>query len=197
MFTGIIEACGEVVQTERIHNILTVRVRSPISANLKVDQSVSHDGVCLTVVAVQNDIHTVQLVQETLDKSHFQGLKEGAIINLERAMSAADRFEGHLVQGHVDGTGQLISVRDGMYTFSYPLTHAKLLVEKGSVCVNGVSLTVARLLDETFTVAIIPYTLANTNFNQISPGSIANLEFDILGKYLIRMIELRDGSGDK
>lgn len=192
MFTGIIEASGEVVNSEFSDGILTLLIRSALSSELKVDQSVAHDGVCLTVVQVNGDTHTVQLVHETLERSHFHKIKEGDVLNLERAMPAFGRFEGHLVQGHVDGMGQLTSVQDGMYTFSYPLAYAKLLVEKGSICVNGISLTVAKLHDSTFTVAIIPYTLAHTNFNRMAPGILVNLEFDILAKHLARIIELRD-----
>ena len=170
MFTGIIEACGEVVNSVLDKDILTLEIRSPISSALKVDQSIAHDGVCLTVVQVKNDIHAVQLVRETLERSHFHQIKTGDVINLERAMPAAGRFEGHIVQGHVDGMGEFVGIEDGLYTFRYPQPYAKYLVEKGSICVNGISLTVARLV----------------------PGMQVNLEFDILAKHLARIIELRE-----
>lgn len=191
MFTGIVEITGDVIRIERTGDILNVTVRSGISSELKVDQSVAHNGVCLTVIAVMDDMHTVQLVQETLERSHFNTIMSGAVINLERSMPATGRFEGHLVQGHVDCMGQLIAVKDGIYFFRYPIVHAKLLVEKGSVCVNGVSLTIASLEGDIFGVAIIPYTLANTNFHNMTPGALVNLEFDILAKHIARMMELR------
>lgn len=192
MFTGIIETTGEVIQVERSETIMTLVIRSTISSELRVDQSVAHNGVCLTVVATDSDTHTVQLVQETLDRSNFNSIKSGDVLNLERSMLASARFEGHIVQGHVDATGSLVTIKDGIYTFRYPASYAKLLVEKGSVCINGISLTVAALDTDTFGVAIIPYTLANTTFNKLSPGSIVNLEFDILAKHLVRIMDLRE-----
>lgn len=194
MFTGIIETTGVVIQVDRSDTIMTLVIRSSISSELRVDQSVSHNGVCLTIVAVNDDTHNVQLVQETLNRSNFETVKPGDILNLERSMLASARFEGHIVQGHVDATGSLVNIKDGIYTFSYPASYAKLIGEKGSVCVNGISLTVTALDAETFGVAIIPYTLEHTNFKQLQPGSLVNLEFDILAKHLVRLIELRDGN---
>jgi len=190
MFTGIIETIGEVVSVLGHDDILEMAVRSSISQDLRIDQSVNHNGVCLTVVHTGHGIHRVQLVKETCDRSTFGSIKAGDLVNLERAMPASGRFEGHIVQGHVDCTGTVAEIADGRYEFAYPEKYARLLVGKGSVCVNGVSLTVAALGGSTFTVAIIPYTLEHTNFSQLKAGDAVNLEFDILGKYLIRMAEL-------
>ena len=190
MFTGIIETIGEVMTVLRHDNIMEMTVRSGISADLHVDQSVAHDGVCLTVVHVTGDHHRVQLVEETCARSTFREVKTGQILNLERAMPADGRFEGHLVQGHVDCTGELIGIHAGIYTFRFPDAHARFLVEKGSICVNGVSLTVAALTADTFGVAIIPYTLEHTSFRKLKAGDQVNLEFDILGKYLARWQQL-------
>ena len=192
MFTGIVERIGEVVAIDRTETTFDLIVRSGISSALRVDQSVSHDGVCLTVVAVNGDTHTVQLVQETLDRTTFHRINVGDTLNLERSMRANGRFEGHIVQGHVDGMGHLISIKNGIYTFRYPEVYAHLIAEKGSICINGISLTVAALTRDTFGVAIIPYTLANTNFHTLSPGSAVNLEFDILAKHLARITDLRE-----
>jgi riboflavin synthase len=190
MFTGIIETVGEVVAVLGHDEIVEMTVRSSVSSELKVDQSVNHNGVCLTIVHVSNGMHRVQLVRETIARSNFKDVKAGDSINLERAMQASGRYEGHVVQGHVDVTGEVVNIVDGLYEISYDETNAPLLVEKGSVCINGVSLTIARLSDETFSVAIIPYTLDHTNFNQLKVGDLVNVEFDILGKYLVRMISL-------
>ena len=179
------------METEKKGTILNLTLRSSISDKLKVDQSVSHDGVCLTIVEVKDHTHRVQLVDETLRRSHFAQVKKGESINLERSMSASGRFEGHIVQGHVDCTGKVISVKDGVYTIQYPVDFAKYVVEKGSICVNGVSLTIASLREDMFSVAIIPYTLEYTNFKDLSPGDIVNLEFDILAKHLARIIDLQ------
>jgi riboflavin synthase len=192
MFTGIIESMGEVVSIDRNENTLDLIVRSGISSLLQIDQSVAHDGVCLTIVRATDDTHTVQLVQETLDRTTFHRMHIGDKLNLERSMPANGRFEGHIVQGHIDGVGHLISIENGIYTFSYPQGFAKLIAEKGSICVNGISLTVANLTNDRFGVAIIPHTLANTNFNTLIPGSIVNLEFDILAKHLVRIMDLRE-----
>ncbi len=191
MFTGIIETIGEVIGIENTDDILNLIVHSGISSELRVDQSVAHDGVCLTVVNVVDDTHKVQLVKETLHRTNFKSIRIGDEINLERSMPANGRFEGHIVQGHVDGVGHLISVENGLYTFSYPQVYAKLMTQKGSICVNGISLTVATLTDNTFGVAIIPHTLAHTNFKSMTPSTVVNLEFDILAKHLTRMIEVR------
>jgi riboflavin synthase len=191
MFTGIIESIGEVVETSNAGAILTLTIRSGISAQLKRDQSVSHNGVCLTVVSVQNDTHSVQLVAETIDRSAFGSVRMGDRINLERSLPVSGRFEGHIVQGHVDGVGTLLSIDDGIFMFRYPPVFSAYLIEKGSVCVHGVSLTVARLIDDTFGVALIPHTLQFTNFADLKPGTDINLEFDMIAKHLIRLLELR------
>lgn len=192
MFTGIIEATGEVVTVLTHDDIVELTVRSPISVELEVDQSVCHDGVCLTIVHVSEEMHRVQIVHETCERSTFKHIKKGDIINLERSMPANGRFEGHIVQGHVDTTGTFISIENGIYLFRYPTQYAQYLVDKGSVCINGVSLTVARLAGDTFGVAIIPYTLEYTNFHYIKPETEVNLEFDILGKYILRRAELQE-----
>jgi len=190
MFTGIIEATGLVDGTRWQGDIFEMTIRSDISSFLHVDQSVSHDGVCLTVVGVSGDTHRVQLVRETLERSHFKTIGTGSLINLERAMPANGRFEGHFVQGHVDCEGEIVSIKDGIYSIRYPGAYAKYLTEKGSVSVNGVSLTVARLSEDVFGVAIIPYTLSHTNFRDLAPGSKVNLEFDMLAKHIVRVIQL-------
>jgi riboflavin synthase len=191
MFTGIIETMATVIGAERKGTLLELTLQSGISAQLHIDQSVSHNGVCLTVIDVLDDTHRVQLVEETLRRSAFGQTGIGDSINLERAMPADGRFEGHIVQGHVDCTGHVLSIDNGMYTIGYPAEYARFLVQKGSVCVDGVSLTVAGLGDNTFSVAIIPYTYDHTTFGSYSEGDRVNLEFDILGKYLLRMQELK------
>ena len=190
MFTGIIESLGEVVTIEEQQGgVIRLGIRSNVSDELKVDQSVAHDGVCLTVVEQGNGIHYLQLVPETITRSRFSEIKLGEHLNIERAMRANARLDGHFVQGHVDATGVMRDRDEQEYfTFSYPAEYRGLLVDKGSVCINGVSLTVAGLTDETFKVALIPYTLEHTNLGELKPGSSVNLEFDILGKYVVRNI---------
>ena len=192
MFTGIVETIGEIVGLERSADHVDLMIRSSISADLSPDQSVCHDGVCLTVVAVSQNTHTVQLVTETLERSHFRTAGIGDQVNLERSVPASGRFEGHFVQGHVDSTGQLIATDHEIWTFRYPLKYSRLLVEKGSICVNGVSLTVVRVKGDTFSVAVIPYTLSKTNFNRLSPGAPVNLEFDIIAKHILRQYDLHE-----
>lgn len=188
MFTGIIETLGTIQSIEREGENINLEIQSSISAELKVDQSVSHNGVCLTVVATGQNTHTVTCIQETLDKSNLGELKQGAVVNLERAMLANARLDGHMVQGHVDTTGICTSVEnaDGSwyYRFSYKKNPLHLLVNKGSVCVNGVSLTVVDPGEDKFSVAIIPYTYEHTTFKNIKAGDTINLEFDIIGKYI-------------
>ena len=188
MFTGIIEALGTVEKIEQEGSNYHFHIQSPISDQLKVDQSLAHDGVCLTVVAQENQTHVVTAIEETILRSSLGQIKEGGQLNLERAMAANGRLDGHIVQGHVDTTATCTKVeeRDGSwyYFFRYQPTEEHLLVDKGSVCINGVSLTVVSPKDDEFSVAIIPYTYENTNFKDIHPGDIVNLEFDILGKYI-------------
>ncbi|WP_116105698.1 riboflavin synthase [Lewinella sp. IMCC34191] len=188
MFTGIIEAAGEVTRIEREGDNVHVTVRSPISTALKIDQSLSHDGVCLTVVAQDEDTHTVTAIRETLNRTRLGEWQEGTRVNLERAMQAGGRLDGHIVQGHVDTVGTCLEVTEagGSWYYTIGYTSDDLLVDKGSVCINGVSLTVVDPDDTSFRVAIIPYTYEHTNFKHLRPGDKVNLEFDILGKYIAR-----------
>jgi riboflavin synthase len=192
MFTGIIESLGEVLLIEREGTNNRLQVRSQISAELKIDQSISHNGVCLTVVDVQGDIHSVVAVQETLTRSNLGALAKGSKINLERCMLNNGRFDGHIVQGHVDQTGIVKSIENKngswLFRFEYDPAQGNITVEKGSVCVNGVSLTCFNSTDNGFSVAIIPYTYEHTNFHQLKAGDSVNLEFDIIGKYVQKLI---------
>ena len=194
MFTGIIESLGFVRRIEQEGTNLHFYIQSPISSSLKIDQSIAHNGTCLTVVAIEGDIHTVTAIEETLIRTNLGQLKEGSLVNLERAMQANGRLDGHIVQGHVDATAICTGVdeRDGSwyYRFRYQPTEEHLLVDKGSVCINGVSLTVVEPKGEMFSVAIIPYTHEHTNFNTLQEGDTVNLEFDIIGKYIARYAKL-------
>ena len=190
MFTGIVESLGEIVDiNEELDNIHFI-VRSEISPELKIDQSLSHSGVCLTVVDIEKNCHTVTAVKETLDKSALKNLKKGDIFNLERAMKLGGRLDGHLVQGHVDDIAKCVDVKmnegSWIFTFSFNEKFKNLIIEKGSICINGVSLTVFNLTNNSFDVTIIPYTYDNTNFNKINIGDIVNIEYDMIGKYLAR-----------
>jgi riboflavin synthase len=190
MFTGIIESLGIVENISLSGTNKEFTIFSSISNELKIDQSLAHNGVCLTVTAIENGRHQVTAIDETLQRSNLGHLKVGQSINLERAMSGLSRFDGHLVQGHVDTVGSVTEVidKDGswIFTFNFPEENEHLLVDKGSVCVNGVSLTVNNPTHNTFQVAIIPYTFDHTTFNHLNPGDSVNLEFDILGKYIAR-----------
>ena len=192
MFTGIIEALGKVEKIEKEGSNVHFTFSSPISDQLKIDQSVSHNGVCLTVVALGDQRHTVTAIQETLDKSNLGQLKPGDEVNLERAMIAGSRLDGHMVQGHVDTTGQCTLVKevDGSwyYHFTYTPTPEHLLVDKGSICINGVSLTVVKAEGDDFSVAIIPYTYEHTTFKHLRAGDRVNLEFDVIGKYIAKYL---------
>lgn len=194
MFTGIIEAQGTLVRIDREGSNIHFTLSSAISEELKIDQSVAHDGVCLTVVAIGGGRHQVTAIEETLKRSKLGDWVVGSAINLERAMKADARLDGHMVQGHVDATARCtaVDVRDGSwyYRFQYEPTEEHLLVDKGSVCVNGVSLTVVEPVGDTFSVAIIPYTYEHTNFHQLQAGDQVNLEFDIIGKYIARYARL-------
>lgn len=193
MFTGIIETIGTVISTEEKGANKIFTIASSVSGELKVDQSVSHDGVCLTVTHVSDGMHTVEAVQETISRTTLKEWKPGSKINLERAISANARIDGHFVQGHVDTVTEIVSIEDKKgsweFTFYLPEKEKLLIVEKGSVAINGVSLTVARLKKRKFSVAIIPYTFDNTNFSALKKGDMVNIEFDILGKYIRRMIK--------
>jgi len=199
MFTGIIEAMGKVRRLQREGGNVHIHVHSSISQELKVDQSLSHNGVCLTVVEAGVDYHVVTAIEETLQRSNLGDLREGSLVNLERAMRSDGRLDGHIVQGHVDATATCTAVdeRDGSwyYRFQYTPTEEHLLVDKGSITVNGVSLTVVAPKDDHFSVTIIPYTWEHTNFNTIQPGDTVNLEFDIIGKYIARYVRLYMKSG--
>ena len=193
MFTGITESIGEVIAIEPTGSNLTFSIRSVLAPELKVDQSVSHNGVCLTVTDVRTDQYRVTAIDETLQKTNLGEWKVGTKVNLERCMPANGRFDGHIVQGHVDQTAVCTRVesRDGswLFDFHYDAAAGNLTVEKGSISVNGVSLTVFNSTDDSFRVAIIPYTYENTNFHDLKPGNRVNLEFDIVGKYLQKMMK--------
>jgi riboflavin synthase len=193
MFTGIIETIGQVSSLEQEGSNLHIRVRSSVSDELKIDQSVSHNGVCLTVVGVAPGEHTVTAIAETLQKSNLGTLKAGSLVNLERCMVANGRFDGHIVQGHVDQTAQCIALTelDGswVFTFQYDPSTGNVTVEKGSVAVNGISLTVVNSQSDCFSVAIIPYTYEHTNLQEVKPGDTVNLEFDVIGKYVARLLD--------
>jgi riboflavin synthase len=191
MFTGIIETLGEVTNLRHDQGNLHITVESSISSELKIDQSVAHNGVCLTVVALADGKHTVTAIEETLDKTDLSLLKVGDPVNLERCMQMNGRLDGHIVQGHVDQTALCTEFKelDGSweYTFEYDAVPGNVTVEKGAVCVNGISLTVINSKSNSFSVAIIPYTFEHTNLKQVCKGSIVNLEFDIIGKYVARL----------
>ena len=194
MFTGIIETTGEVLDIQEEGTNRHFKVGSPISNELKVDQSLSHDGVCLTVVEIGDGWHVVTAIEETLKRSKLGHWQVGEPVNLERSMAANGRLDGHIVQGHVDATAicREVDEREGSwyFRFSYQPSPENLLVDKGSVCVNGVSLTVVEPHEDLFSVAIIPYTWEHTNFRDIRPGDVVNLEFDIIGKYIGRYFEI-------
>lgn len=194
MFTGIIEALGKVEKVERERGNMILTISSPVSGELKVDQSVSHNGACLTVVACDQRTHRVVLIDETLRKTNFDEIQEGDEVNLERCLSFNGRLDGHLVQGHVDLTGTCVSVEDQNGSWKYTVHYAKdsgfVTVPKGSVCLNGISLTVVDSFPGGFSVAIIPYTFEHTTMKQVQKGSKMNIEFDIIGKYIARYAEL-------
>lgn len=195
MFTGIVETLGTVKELRRDNDNLHITVKASITPELKIDQSVSHNGVCLTVVSINDDNYTVTAIRETLEKTNLGNWKEGDIINLERGMKLGDRLDGHIVQGHVDQTGICKSVEPAngswYYTFEYDKNLSNITIEKGSITVNGVSLTVVNSKENEFSVAIIPYTYEHTNFKHINTGTVINLEFDVIGKYVSRINELR------
>lgn len=196
MFSGIIENMATVVAVQRDKENIDLTLECPFADELSIDQSVAHNGVCLTVVALEGNTYTVTAMKETLDRSNLGLLKEGDKVNVERSMMLNGRLDGHIVQGHVDQTATCINKRDAdgstYYTFEYRLDREMarkgyFTVDKGSVTVNGVSLTVCEPTDNTFTVAIIPYTHDHTNFCNIEVGTVVNIEFDILGKYIARL----------
>lgn len=192
MFTGIIEASGTLEFIQQHQTNRNFCIRSTISHELRVDQSVAHNGVCLTVTKVENDTHWVTAIDETLQKSTLGDLVVGDEVNLERCMVANGRFDGHIVQGHVDQVGVCTSFQDEegswLFDFEYDPSHGNVTVEKGSICINGVSLTCFHSTENGFRVAIIPYTFEHTNFKKLLLGSRVNLEFDIVGKYVKRLM---------
>jgi riboflavin synthase len=193
MFTGIIETLGKITDLQYDQGNLHITVGSTIADQLKIDQSVAHNGVCLTVIAIADGLHTVTAIEETLNKTSLGNLKTGDLVNLERCMQMNARLDGHIVQGHVDQTAicTVFKELDGSweYTFEYDLSIGNVTVEKGSICVNGISLTVVNSQANSFSVAIIPYTYEHTNLQQVRVGSVVNLEFDIIGKYVARLMQ--------
>ena len=191
MFTGIVEALAKVYNIKKEESNIHITLESSISSELKIDQSISHNGVCLTVVSCNEKFYTVTAIKETLDKTNLGKLEVGDIVNIERAMKLGDRLDGHIVQGHVDQTAKCISIKtlDGSwnYTFRYDKNSDNVTIEKGSITVNGVSLTVVNSKENEFSVAIIPYTYENTNFKKIEVGHNVNLEFDMIGKYITKL----------
>lgn len=191
MFTGIIETLGRIHEIKKDQNNLHVTVDSSITNELKVDQSVSHNGICLTVVAIKDSLYTVTAIEETILKTNIGEWQEGDIVNLERGMKLSDRLDGHIVQGHVDQTGTCINIEEANgswnYTFEYNKDLNNITIPKGSITVNGVSLTVVNSKTNEFSVSIIPYTFENTNFKNFKIGTKINLEFDVVGKYIARL----------
>lgn len=195
MFTGIIEDIGTVSNLKTELDNLHITVKSTMTPELKIDQSVAHNGICLTVVAINSNEYTVTAIKETLNKTNLNTLKIGDQINLERAMKLGDRLDGHIVQGHVDQTAVCTHVEETngswIFSFDYDASLNNITIEKGSITINGTSLTVINSKKDSFSVAIIPYTYNHTNFNTFKKGTIVNLEFDVLGKYVSRLLELR------
>lgn len=195
MFTGIIEGLGVVDNLKKEQDNLHITIKSDITPELKIDQSIAHNGVCLTVVSKIKNNYTVTAIKETLSKTNLKDLALGDNINLERAMKLGDRLDGHIVQGHVDqiGTCKFISEVNGswVFTFSYDESHGNMTIEKGSITINGVSLTVVNSEKNQFSVAIIPYTYQHTNFKNLNKGDSVNLEFDVLGKYIKKLYEMQ------
>jgi riboflavin synthase len=189
MFTGIIEQIAEVVKVESEGSNVHISLKSTITSELKIDQSVAHNGVCLTVVKINGDKYIVTAIKETLDKSNIGLLVVGSKVNIERCLKVGDRLDGHMVQGHVDQTAKCVEVKKENGSYVYTFKHNEsdnMTVEKGSVCVNGISLTVVNSKDTSFSVAIIPYTHEHTNFHELKEGSVVNIEYDILGKYILK-----------
>ena len=191
MFTGIIETLGVITNMVKEQDNLHLTIKSSITNELKIDQSVAHNGVCLTVVGVHDDEYSVTAIKETLSKTNIGNLKIASFVNLERAMKLGDRLDGHLVQGHVDETGLCTRIENQngstVFTFEYTSEKNNITIEKGSITINGISLTVINSTDTSFSVAIIPYTFNNTSFKNLSVNDTVNLEFDVIGKYVSRL----------
>lgn len=196
MFTGIIETTGTVKEVIPNGSNRTFWITSPLSGELKPDQSVSHNGVCLTVEEIRENEHRVTAIEETLQKTSLGGWEPGTTVNIERCLPATGRFDGHFVQGHVDATGtcKKIKTKNGSWEFriEFPKKFAELVIEKGSICVDGISLTAFDVTGKSFVVAVIPYTHEHTNIRQLEKGGRVNLEFDLLGKYLLRRLSLKE-----
>lgn len=190
MFTGIIEQLGEVISIKKEQGNIHFTIRAPFTSELKIDQSVAHNGVCLTVVSISENSYVVTAIQETLDKTNLGSWKIGSKVNLERCMQMNGRLDGHIVQGHVDTTAVCTAIEDqaGSWKYTFEYKTNQVTVEKGSITINGVSLTVVDSLDHSFSVCIIPYTYEHTNFHQLSVGDEVNLEFDIIGKYVAKLV---------
>lgn len=195
MFTGIIESLGEIIKIENEGTNVHFTIKSSFTKELKIDQSVAHNGVCLTVVSINDDEYTVTAIDETLKKTNLNKLKNNDLVNLERGMRLGDRLDGHIVQGHVDQIGKCIAIVEEngswLFTFEYDSKNGNITIEKGSITVNGTSLTVVNSKNHEFSVAIIPYTYENTIFKNIQIGSIINLEFDVIGKYVTKLNSVR------
>jgi riboflavin synthase len=195
MFTGIIEDLGVVVDLKQDRDNLHLTIKSNITSELKIDQSVAHNGVCLTVININEAVYTVTAIKETLKKTNLNSLQIGNEINLERAMKLGDRLDGHMVQGHVDQIGVCESIREEngswLFKFQYDNASKNITIEKGSITINGVSLTVVESVNNAFVVAIIPYTFEHTNFKSLKRGDLVNLEFDLIGKYIQKLYESR------
>jgi len=191
MFTGIIETLGTIQEIKKEKDNIHVTIDSSITNELKIDQSIAHNGICLTVVGIKDNSYTVTAIDETIRKTNLGEWQKGDLVNLERAMKLGDRLDGHIVQGHVDQTGTCISIQETngswLYTFEYDEKLNNLTIEKGSITVNGVSLTVVNSKKNQFSVAIIPYTHEHTNFKNFQVGSKINLEFDVIGKYVSKL----------
>ena len=191
MFTGIIETLGSIVSIEREQNNIHFSLKSTLTHSLKIDQSLAHNGVCLTVVNIQNEVYSVTAIQETLEKTALHNWKIGDQVNLERAMKLGDRLDGHMVQGHVDQVGTCTQIQEQggswLFHFTYDQSHGNITIEKGSITVNGTSLTVIQSQLGAFSVAIIPYTFKHTCFHQLKVNDLVNLEFDMIGKYIVQL----------
>ncbi|MCS7073283.1 MAG: riboflavin synthase [Bacteroidia bacterium] len=197
MFTGIIEQTGTVTACYQNASNLDCWIQANFTPELQIDQSIAHNGICLTVVEIAEDkrSYRVTAIQETIQKTNLISWRPGTVVNLERCLQINARLDGHIVQGHVDTVGIALQIQEQhgswIYRFSYPSEHKQLIVPKGSICVNGVSLTVVDVVESEFSVAIIPYTYQHTNFRELSVGDIVNLEFDIIGKYVQRWLQFR------
>jgi riboflavin synthase len=198
MFTGIIESLGKVRSIESTGTNKTFWIQSPLSPELKIDQSISHNGACLTVEEIRDDTHRVTAIEETLQKTNLDSWKPGDLVNLERSMLMNGRLDGHIVQGHVDSTATCLKRHDlggsWEFRFEFPKKFSHLIIEKGSISLNGISLTIFNVKKSRFDIAVIPYTFEHTNIQTVTPGAKVNLEFDMIGKYVSRLMSLKHPS---